>query len=69
MPIAPILVAAYFVVGTAISMWFAFHVAPRLDPSVRGSGRAFRLVLTLSGLALWPAELVLWKRVRREVPT
>lgn len=69
MPIAPILVAAYFMVGLAVSLWFALHVAPRLDPSVEGSGRAFRLVLTLSGLVLWPVELLLWKRVRREVPT
>lgn len=65
-PVALCIVFAYGVVAAACSAWFAWGIAPRIDPAAAGSGSAFRVVLFASGLVLWPIQIVIvWKNFRK----
>lgn len=63
---ALVFLAVYGAVGLVFALAFQLSGAmARLDPSVRGSSPAFRVLATPGLVALWPRMLVAWARAGR----
>ena len=54
--------AAYAAIGLLFALFFAARGAERIDPSAKGAGLGFRLLIVPGATALWP--LLLWRWLR-----
>jgi hypothetical protein len=54
--------AVYAIIGLLFALPFSARGAERLDPSAKGAGLGFRLLIVPGAAALWP--LLLWRWLR-----
>lgn len=57
--------AAYAAVGVIVGAAFVTWGAGRVDPSARGAGIGFRLIILPGSAGLWPVVILAWARSLR----
>ncbi len=62
------LVAIYAIIGLLFGLPFVAWGVSRIDPSARGAGVGFRLMVLPGVMALWPLLARRWLRGMKEPP-
>ena len=60
------LVAIYAIIGSLFGLPFVTWGVSRIDPSARGAGVGFRLIILPGVMAFWPLLARRWLRSRTE---
>lgn len=60
--------AVYAALGLLFALLFAARGAGRIDPSAKGAGLGFRLLIVPGAAALWPLLAWRWLRGAQEPP-
>ena len=60
-----LLLDLYLLIGLLFAIAFVTIGVPRVDPTARGAGAGFRLLILPGSVALWPVLLRKWWRAAR----